>query len=122
MSGGLNEGDGHGSGEHRMNERRGAERQQDWRGVKEGGEEAEGQKRGIWIPEEVVAINGTGGAKEGPGIRNLGPWRGPGKSTNHAGFPEAWSPTLPVAKDTHSLAQCFVFSVRTGFSDLFIIF
>lgn len=93
-----------------------------------GGEGAEGQKRGIWIPEKDAAVNGTGRAEESLGIRNPGPWRGPGKALNvrvSQRRPRPCldrPPTLPVGKDTRGFAQCFVSPERTGFSDLFTIF
>lgn len=65
-----------------------------------GGEGAEGQKRGIWIPEKDAAVNGTGRAEESLGIRNPGPWRGSGKSIKRAGFPEAATPMPGQASHT----------------------
>lgn len=49
-----------------------------------------------------MAINGTGGAEEGPGIRNLGPWRAAWKSIKHAGFPEAPTPCAMPGLVSHT--------------------
>ena len=127
VSGGLNESDGHGVGSTERMKTEGPRGGRTGEGRRRAGRRwrdkkvESGSLRRMWplLEQEEQRRDGESGT--------LGPGGGPGKalhvwvSQRHP-RPCLDGPPLPVGKDARSLAQCSVFPVRTGFSDLFIIF